>query len=380
MKFNLRRAGFFAFTIAMVMSALPAFACTTFSLYHGGTALFGRNYDWHIETATVLVNPRGLAKRAFVFDRAAEWVSRYGSVTFNQYGREFPNDGMNEAGLVVAVMWLPETQYEEPDDRPALVAAQWVQYQLDTARTVRDVLASEATLRISPFCGVQLHFLVADAQGGCAAIEFIDGKRVVHTAAEDGAVALSNTTFSKSAVGAAHNLAYRDQAGRTAQRDSLSRFAEAAATARACRLGELKPTVENAFAALKRVEQSDFTKWQIVYDQTRGAIHFRTRSAPNVKKIDLKTLDFSPTDQVLGVSISTERGGDVTDRLAPYRAEENRRQVNQSFDATFFLKPLPSAIRELVIAYPDGIKPVPAKSIPRPGTTRPFAGSVQAGG
>lgn len=32
------------------------------------------------------------------------WTSRYASVTFNQWGREFPMDGMNEAGLVVALV------------------------------------------------------------------------------------------------------------------------------------------------------------------------------------------------------------------------------------------------------------------------------------
>jgi penicillin V acylase-like amidase (Ntn superfamily) len=27
-------------------------------------------------------------------------------VTFNQYGRNFPSGGMNEAGLVIELMWL----------------------------------------------------------------------------------------------------------------------------------------------------------------------------------------------------------------------------------------------------------------------------------
>jgi choloylglycine hydrolase len=26
------------------------------------------------------------------------WTSRYGSITFNQYGREFPSGGINEKG------------------------------------------------------------------------------------------------------------------------------------------------------------------------------------------------------------------------------------------------------------------------------------------
>jgi penicillin V acylase-like amidase (Ntn superfamily) len=54
-----------------------------------------------IETATVGESPN-----------PAKWVSRYGSVTFNQYGCENPTGGMNEAGLVVEQMWLDESAYQ----------------------------------------------------------------------------------------------------------------------------------------------------------------------------------------------------------------------------------------------------------------------------
>ena len=59
------------------------------------------------------------------------WVSQYGSITFNQYGKEFPTGGMNEKGLVVELMWLDGTIYPQPDERPAIGVLQWIQYQLD---------------------------------------------------------------------------------------------------------------------------------------------------------------------------------------------------------------------------------------------------------
>src|SRR5438309_5840940 len=70
------------------------FACTTFCLVGKGEVLFGRNYDWTIGDALLLVNKRGVAKTATIIDsdNGAKWVSKYGSVTFNQYGRENPTD------------------------------------------------------------------------------------------------------------------------------------------------------------------------------------------------------------------------------------------------------------------------------------------------
>src|SRR5436305_3006577 len=84
----------------------PALACTTFCLKNRGEVLFGGNYDWDIGDGLVFVNKRGVAKTAADVDspNPAKWVSEYGSVTFNQYGRENPMGGMNEAGLVVEVM------------------------------------------------------------------------------------------------------------------------------------------------------------------------------------------------------------------------------------------------------------------------------------
>ena len=94
----------------------------------------------------MLINKRGVTKTVRRGTPALTWTSKYGSITFNQYGREFAHGGMNEAGLVIELMWLQETQYPGPDDRFGLDCLQWVQYHLDTSATVAEVLASDAAL------------------------------------------------------------------------------------------------------------------------------------------------------------------------------------------------------------------------------------------
>src|SRR5215831_2572293 len=121
---------------AILLLSLPhargADACTTFMLTRGSERVVGKSYDWAMGQGLVIVNKRGVAKQSVPAkpgDRAAQWMSRHASVTFNQYGREFPTGGMNDAGLVVEVMWLDSSQYERADRRPSLNELQWIQYQ-----------------------------------------------------------------------------------------------------------------------------------------------------------------------------------------------------------------------------------------------------------
>jgi penicillin V acylase-like amidase (Ntn superfamily) len=102
----------------------------------------------------------------------------YGSVTFNQCGREFPHGGMNEAGLVVELMWFDGTRYPPRDGRQAVSELSWIQYMLDTCATTAEVVDMAARVRIAG--SVPIHFLVADRSGASASIEFIDGKLASH--------------------------------------------------------------------------------------------------------------------------------------------------------------------------------------------------------
>ena len=135
-------------------------ACTTFCLKDGTQLVFGRNYDWGIGYGYVMVNKRNLIKKAYnIFEPDSipvEWISKFGSITFNQYGKEHPMGGMNENGLVVEVMWLSGSRFPDSDSRPALGELPWVQYQLDNFSTVIFETIIQKTINFICLKAVQL--------------------------------------------------------------------------------------------------------------------------------------------------------------------------------------------------------------------------------
>ncbi len=50
--------------------------------------------------------------------------------------------GMNETGLAIELMWLDDTAYPMPDSRSTVYDLQWIQYQLDTAKNIEEVVAT----------------------------------------------------------------------------------------------------------------------------------------------------------------------------------------------------------------------------------------------
>src|SRR3954467_13456593 len=186
---------------AAVSAPRAAWGCTTFLLADRAERVVGKSYDWTMGQGMVLVNKRGVAKQSLVIrpgDVPARWVSRHASVTFNQYGRELPNGGMNDAGLIVEVMWLDSSTYEPRDERPSVNELQWIQVQLDSFASVAEMKAAAARLRASP-AYAKVHYLACDRSGDCAAFEHVGGKLVV----TPGAKVLTNHTYAESTAYAA---------------------------------------------------------------------------------------------------------------------------------------------------------------------------------
>src|SRR6266576_663223 len=270
------------------------FACTTFCLVGKGEVLFGRNYDWTIGDALVLVNKRGVAKTATIIDsdNGAKWVSKSSSVTFNQYGRENPTGGMNEIGVVVEQMWLDETEYPKVDSRPAVGTQEWIQYVLDISATTAEAIKKAEGVRIES--EVKVHYLISDKAGNAASVEFIKGLMVVHTGANLVTPALTNDTYDASLT-----FSKQTDVARATSNESLDRFVRAVKQTKDF---DKKPLSEQqavtfAFAVLSDVAQKNrtdtFTQWSIVYDQKRGRIYFRTLQSPQIKSVDTKAFDYS---------------------------------------------------------------------------------------
>ena len=130
------------------------------------------------------------------FQQPLEWIAKYGSVTFNQFGKEFPYGGINEKGLVIEIM-VAKADYENFDNRKAINELQWIQYQLDNAKSIDEVISSKSKLRISPI-DQELHFLICDSGGNVAAIEFRNGAMVVYRNNHLPIEVLENDLYSKS--------------------------------------------------------------------------------------------------------------------------------------------------------------------------------------
>ena len=321
----------------LALQPLPeAGACTTFCLKRGPQAVFGKNYDWSVGDGMVMVNKRAMAKTAALppREKPAKWVSRYGSVTFNQYGREFPNGGMNEAGLVVELMWLDDTVYPAADGRPGLGCLEWIQYQLDNYATAAEVARNAGRLRIS--ADAKVHYLACDKSGGCASVEFIGGKPVVHTGASLPARALANHTYEDS-------LRFRERNGGDAKAlqgmGSLQRFARASERVEeyAARGGD---PIRYAFDTLDSVAQGAYTRWSIVYDLRAGRVYWRTRENRKIRSVTLAAFNFSCAAPVKLLDIKAG-AGDVARLFADYTPAANRGLVTSSVHQTEFLAGMP---------------------------------------
>ncbi len=327
-------------------------SCTTFVINKNGQVVFGRTYDWHFSSGFLLVNPRGLQKATMPEPGVTKfnWTSQFGSVTFNQYGREFPSGGINEAGLVVEVLWLNEAQWPAADERPAIGSLQWVQYQLDNYRTVQQVVENIDKLRIVSLAKV--HYFLADASGASASIEFLNGEAVVHTGDNQPYRVLTNDTYRNS-------LRYLNTVGTGKKMPkgsrSLPRFA------RACRLlndvnpARTKSAEDYAMEVIKSVKQKS-SQWRIVYNLTEKTLTFRTRKRKKYKNLDLIQLDFSCGQPLKMLDLNSKVHGNIVDKLKPYDVEANRKQIKKAFKLTGFLSIFPKQQLEAAAWFPETFK------------------------
>ncbi len=356
--------------LALVSMQFKASACTTFQLNHDGQIFVGKNYDWMVEDGLIIVNKRGVSKTAMrsTVDNTglgtpAKWTLKYGSVTFTQYGRELGPGGMNEAGLVVESMGLfrntPNRKYPDPDERVSILVMQWRQYQLDNFATVKEVIDSDAYLRIRPKKGVNPHFIISDKSGNCATIEFLDGKMVCHTNDTLPYRALTNNTYALSL-----DYLKQDKPPEPDRFKSIERFITAAKMVKDYKPGVSASPIEYAFNILKSVSWSvdrdwkgtpftSNTRWSIVYDQKNLRIHFRTHANQDIRMIDMNSFDFSCKAPVKILDLTAKLSGDVSKKFVDYTQQSNRELIEKAFTKTLFFPKLSDEQLDTLSKYPD---------------------------
>ena len=331
-----------ALALVLLLAASPLLPCSTLLITRDGDVVFGRNYDFEIGDGLVLVNQRGLVKTSLA--RTRTWTSRYGSITFNQFGREFPMDGMNEAGLAVALMWLDGTVYPAPDSRPQLGVLEWIQYQLDNYATVAEVIEHANEVRIVRG-GTPLHYLIGDATGAAATIEYLDGQLVVHTGSSLPTANLTNSTYDSSVEYLRGRRSIPSGSG------SLERFARTAMLMQ--RADAATPLQNSALSILEEVAQPNWTRWSVAYDLPRGELTWKTLSSPRRKSLRLADVNFACTEPMMMIDANTPASGDVGAALQLYTPAANLNLMIGSYAGTSFLSATPREDIEATAAHSE---------------------------
>jgi penicillin V acylase-like amidase (Ntn superfamily) len=272
-------------------------------------------------------------------------------VTFNQYGREFPSGGMNEAGLVVELMWLEATRYPTDPAVPGLGSLEWIQYQLDTAGGVDELAESARRLRIAS--DAKLHYLACDPSGACAVVEYLGGRAVVYTGAGLPLRALTNDTYPDALAYARRIAGLGGSRPIPAGEGSLERFARGAALARGFVPTSAAADLGFAFGVMGAVRQQGYTQWTIVYDLVRRELAFTTLGNPQPRWVGLTAFDFDCGSPVLVADIQEGAGDGANARFRPYTPEANHALVARSFATTPFLQGTPPEVVDALAAHPE---------------------------
>lgn len=306
-------------------------ACTTFILEDQNTLVFGRNLDWVSDEGLIVVNKKGVKKTAFVplSKNRAVWVSKYGSVTFNQFGKELPYGGMNEKGLVIEIM-RSEADYSGVDARPEINESQWIQYQLDQFKTVEEVLASDKLVRIKGL-REELHYLICDREGNKAVIEFSDGKMKVVKNMD--IPVLENQNYKESLT--------------LFQANKECRFSTVANRIADYKKSSNKNPIDYSFKILKEVALQG--SWSIVYDIKNMQIHFRSETHKEIKSIDLNAFNFDCKHSAEIIDINTALKGNVTEHFTPYSETKNTEIVKKAIKSNRLA--WPKAITDELLNY-----------------------------
>ncbi|MBT4099987.1 MAG: linear amide C-N hydrolase [Gemmatimonadetes bacterium] len=324
-----------------VLAARSANACSTFLIKDGPTVIVGHNLDQDFYTpGSLLINPRGQTRHSrcatdlgLTNARALplSWTSRFGSATFTILGQGFPDGGVNEAGLVIAEMALGESRFPRSPNKPVMFIHQWIQYQLDSYASVSEVLSHVDDINIDPratFSPVSManyHLFVADANGAAATIEFLDGRVVVHSEQSLPVPVLCNIPYAVEMKRYAASAGLLGPLYRWFDSGSDQRFLIGADG-----LAHFDPTthqnsVEYAFNLLADMQFPRTRQWSIVYDVADRAVAFRTARSPEIKTLDLRSIDFSAGTTVRAVAdIDAIGSGDISDGFEPLSEDVNR--------------------------------------------------------
>jgi len=330
----------------MFLTVSPAVPCSTFMVSRDDRLIVAHNLDQEFYTPGMIhINRRAEKKRSIsgydigLVDTETpivEWTSKYGSVTLSILGKNLPDGGMNEMGLTVSEMGLPESEFAFDISRPAMLSHLWIQYQLDSFATVDEVLTHlsdfniETSSTFSPPASANYHLFVTDRSGGVAIIEFLPGGPKIYKNKDVPVPILCNQTYEEELKKLDR---YRGIVGwlkrHMRHREDL-RFVVGALALEDYPSGTESDPVGFGFDVLSDMQFERTKQWSVVYDVRNSVVHFRTARSRNISHVDLETLDLSADGPSLVLEdIDRDRAGNVRSFFVDFTPELDRRTIER---------------------------------------------------
>ncbi|HPJ46259.1 MAG TPA: linear amide C-N hydrolase [Tenuifilaceae bacterium] len=290
----------FCYLIILIITVGYSNACTTFCLKNGESVILAKNLDWEIDLGFVMVNPSGIQKESFSDEgKSIIWTSKYPSVTFNQFGKEFPLGGMNFCGLAMEELNSESVIFINDSSKNQLNEFQLVQYILDNCSNVNEAIQLLKILQQK--VAIQtLHYMIADSSGVSAVIEF-DGTKFNPIICDGHNYSvLSNNMYHQSLRYLNNFEGFGGKLPIVNRSGSNERFVF---TVKMLSNFSNQNPVDYSFRVLDSVKQYD-TRWSIVYDTKMLKIYFRFHSCEKVKEFDLSLLNIHSLKQTIGCDIT----------------------------------------------------------------------------
>jgi hypothetical protein len=225
--------------------------------------LLGRNFDWHFSPALLLfTEPADGYMSVSMVD--IEYLGFEGDRSRNLTdlplaerrslldAPSLPFDGMNEKGLAIGMAAIPMEDMPYDPQKKTLGQLEVIREILDHAGTVDEAIDILGSYNID-MGNVPIHYLIANASGDSALVEFYQGEMVVFRNESTWQVA---TNFLLASTNG-------HEQGQCWRYDLINQ-----------RLKELegKVSFQDAFHLLEDVSQ-DITQWSIVYHMTSGNLN-----------------------------------------------------------------------------------------------------------
>ena len=252
-----------------------------------------KNFDWMQGEGELILRPANIRKISLF--RTHEWIAQYSSVTFSLFGPDFPTGGVNEKGLAIEALILPEAESEITGDFQ-LNEAEWMQYQLDRYSSVDEVIQNLKKTGIKR-AYVPVHYFLCDRTAKCVVIDPLSNEFQVYENLEHKQITNSSLEASTDFL---EKPSLYSQRQRSRTLGSLNRYLRLSKQS----IAPSELSLNTVKEKLDSVKIAGWTKWQIIYDLANERLHYKFAANTSYQTLNVeKLLNQTCSEDILSADI-----------------------------------------------------------------------------